>query len=66
MLKSSLCYYSDAYILVSGTWTNTGAGADDAAKETYERNKGQVFQNCATFTSCISEISKLKYIMQKN
>ena len=28
MLKSSLCDYSDAYILVKGTLTITGAGAD--------------------------------------
>ena len=33
MLKSSLCDYSDAYILVSGTITITGQGADDAAKQ---------------------------------
>ena len=32
MLGSSLCDYSDAYILVSGTIAITGAGADDAAK----------------------------------
>ena len=41
MLKSSLCDYSDAYILVSGTTTITGVGADDAAKRAYERKKGQ-------------------------
>ena len=28
MLKSSLCDYSDTYILVSGTITITGTGAD--------------------------------------
>ena len=32
MLKSSLCDYSDAYILVSGTIAITGGGADDNAK----------------------------------
>ena len=32
MLMSSLCDYSDGYILVSGTTTITGAGADDAAR----------------------------------
>ena len=31
MLKSSLCDYSDAYILVKGTLTITGAGADASA-----------------------------------
>ena len=36
MLKSSLCDYSDAYILVKGRTTITGAGADAA-----ERDKGK-------------------------
>ena len=39
MLKSSLCDYNAAYILVSGTID--GEGADDNAKRLYEqRNKG--------------------------
>ena len=33
MLRSNLCDYSDAYILVKGTITITGAGDDDAAKQ---------------------------------
>ena len=32
MLKSSLCDYSDACILVKGTITINGAGADTAAR----------------------------------
>ena len=32
MLKPSLCDYSDAYILVKGKITITGAGADAAAR----------------------------------
>ena len=32
MLRSSLCDCSDAYILVKGTITITGAGADAAAR----------------------------------
>ena len=32
MLKSSLCDYSDAYILVSGRITITGVGANDDTK----------------------------------
>ena len=39
MLRSSLCDYSDAYILVTGATKITGAGADDAAKHLNERNK---------------------------
>ena len=40
MLKSSLCDYSDAYILVKGAITITGAGDNIAARQADERNKG--------------------------
>ena len=39
MLRSSLCDYSDAYVLVSGTITITGEGGDDDAKWADERIK---------------------------
>ena len=57
MLKSSLCDYSDAYILVKGTITINGRGAHDAARKADEREKGVAFKNCAPFISCISEIN---------
>ena len=57
MLKSSLCDYSDAYILVKGTITIEGAGADAAARQADERDKDVIFKNCAPFTNCISEIN---------
>ena len=57
MLKSSLCDYSDAYTLVSGTITITGAGNNNAARQLDERNKGVIFKNCVSFTDCISEIN---------
>ena len=57
MLKSSLCDYSDAYIHVKGTITINGRGADDAARQADERDKGVVFKNCAPFTNCISEVN---------
>ena len=57
MLKSSLCDYSDAYILVKGRIPITGAGADAAARQADERYKGVAFKNCAPFTNCISEIN---------
>ena len=57
MLKSSLCDYSDAYILVKGKITITGAGADAAARQADERDKGVTFKNCAPFTNCIIEIN---------
>ena len=55
MLKSSLCDYSDAYILVKGTITIHGRGADAAARQADERDKGVAFKNYAPFTNCISE-----------
>ena len=43
MLKSSLCDYSDAYILVKEKVTITGARNDAAARQVDERNKGVIF-----------------------
>ena len=55
MLKSSLCDYSDAYILVKGKITvNDTAAAGAAANNT---NKKVIFKNCAPFTRCISKIN---------
>ena len=55
MLRSSVCEYSDAYILVDRTITITGAGSDNAARRLDERNKGVIFKNCAPLTKFISE-----------
>ena len=49
MLKSSLCDYSDAYILVKGKITIIGRGAEAAARQADERDKGVAFKNCAPF-----------------
>ena len=57
MLKSSLCDYSDAYILVKGTITINGRGGDDVARRADERDKGVSFKNCAPFINCMSEIN---------
>ena len=57
MLKSSLCDYSDAYILVKGKITFNGAIDDAAARQADERDKGVAFKNCAPFTNCISGIN---------
>ena len=59
-LRTSLCDYSDEYIIVSGIITITGAGADDATKWLVERNKGVMFKSCAPFTDRLSEIIILK------
>ena len=59
MLKSSLCDYSDAYILVKGKITITGSGNDAAHRQADERDKGVGFKNCAPFTSCKSDINNI-------
>ena len=55
MLKSSLCDYSDAYILVKGTITVNNTAAQGAAAN--NTNKKVIFKNCAPFTNCISELN---------
>ena len=57
MLKSSLCNYSDAYILVRGRITTTEAGDDAAARQVDGKCKGVIFKNSAPFTNCKSEIN---------
>ena len=52
MLKSSLCNYSDAYILVSGSITVAELAAGGG-----NNNIEEVFNNYAPFTDCISEIN---------
>ena len=47
MLRSSLCDFSDAYILAEGKIAITGEGANDAAKRLDKRNKDVIFKNCA-------------------
>ena len=60
ILKSSLCDYSDTYILVKGAITITGKGADKAVRQTDERNKQVAFKNCAPFINWISEINSIQ------
>ena len=47
VIKSNLCDYSDAYILVTGDITATGGVA----------NTRVAFKTCAPFTKCISHIN---------
>ena len=54
MLRSSLCDYSDAYILVKGNITVNNTADSGAANNT---NKKVIFKNCAPFTSLISKIN---------
>ena len=57
MLRSTLCDYADAYILVMGTTTITGEGDDAVARQADERDKGVIFKNCAPLIECISRIN---------
>ena len=53
MLRSHLCDYSDAYIVVKGTITIV---RPNGAK----RNKEVIFKNNAPFINCISKINGVK------
>ena len=53
VIKSDLCDYSDAYILVTGNITPTGGDA----------NTRVGFKNCAPFTECITHITMNTLIM---
>ena len=55
MLKYNLCDYSDAYILVKRAITITGTGADAAARQVNDRDKGVIFKNCAPLINCKTE-----------
>ena len=56
MLRSSLCDYSDAYILVKGTITAPGAnnGANNIRDK---KNRPLILKNNAPFVSCITRIN---------
>ena len=55
MLRSSLCDYSDGYILLKGNISVNNIAA--AAADPNNRNKKVIFKNCAPFTKCISKIN---------
>ena len=54
MLRSDLCDFSDAYIVVKGDITLEG---DNNANK---RNKNFIFKNNASFVNCISKINGVK------
>ena len=58
MLRSDLCDYSDAYILVKGIITVTAPGADDDADNIRDKtNRPLILRNNAPFVSCITRIN---------
>ena len=58
MLKSSLCDYSDAYILVKATITVNHIDAVHAVAN--DTGTKVIFNNCAPFSICISEINNIQ------
>ena len=60
-LKSSLCDYNDANVLVSGTIKVAELAADRG-------NNGieVVFKHCAPFTDCISEINNRQIMLRRS
>ena len=56
MLRSDLCDFSDAYIVVKGTITLTKTGGRDFIGI---RNRFLAFKNNAPFTNCISKINNV-------
>ena len=58
MLRSKLCDYSDAYILVKGTITVTAPGVNNGANNIRDnRNRPLILKNNAPFVSCITRIN---------
>ena len=55
VLRSSLCDYSDAYMLVKGNVAVNNTAAEGAA--IYNTDKKVVFKSCAPFTNCINKIN---------
>ena len=59
MLRSGLCNYSNAYILVNGTITINGTGANNAVNWLDEKNQGVIIKNCSAVINCANEINKI-------
>ena len=58
MLRSNLCDYSDAYILVKGTITVTAPGVNNGANNIRDKkNRPLILKNNAPFVSCITRIN---------
>ena len=58
MLRSNLCDYSDAYILVKGTIMVTAPGANNGAKSIRDkRSRPLILKNNGPFVSCITRIN---------
>ena len=58
MLRSNLCDYSDAYILVKGTITVSAPGVNNNANNIRDKkNRPVILKNNVSFVSCITRIN---------
>ena len=58
MLRSNLCDYSDAYVLVKGTITIKALGANNGANNIRDKkHRPLILKNNAPFVSCITRIN---------
>ena len=58
MLRSNLCDYSDAFILVKGTITVTAPGVNNNSDNIRDkRNRPSILKNNVPFLSCITRIN---------
>ena len=58
MLRSNVCDYSDAYILVKGKITVTAPGANNGENNIRDKkNRPLILKNNTTFVSCITRIN---------
>ena len=64
MLKSHLCDYSDAYILISRLISIEDTSAEAAA--TNDTNEKVIFKNCAPFTDSIRQINNTQFDNDKH
>ena len=55
MLRSNLCDYADAYILVNGTITVTAAVGENNIRD--KKNRTLILKNNAPFVSCITRVN---------
>ena len=53
MIRSTLCDYSDSYILVNGTITVPNTA--DTCAAVFNTNRKVIFKNCAPFSDCTTD-----------
>ena len=65
MLDTSLCNYSDAYIIVKRNFIVMSGSLGIASMQADKRNKQAIFKNYTLLTDSIKEINNRQVIMQR-